>query len=253
MHYVIGDIHGCYDDMLLLINKINNKDPEAVFLFLGDFLDRGPKILETAKWMMAHISKDGKYQCIMGNHEEMAISWYYNKYLTNSSPILPVSRYDFHKTAVEMESKELEQLVQFLESLPLYKMIHLNDTLYCIVHAWYDEKKMDTNTLLWERKENNVHFDGIIIHGHTPTVPANNPAYKRYGMIHYGTNAINMDGGCYMRYRHPNNPYPFMLCGLCLETREEIYPEEIRNRFKTEKAYELYKKNCLNGTDRNEV
>lgn len=44
MHYCIGDIHGCFDEMLLLIQKIENTDKDAEFIFLGDFIDRGPKV-----------------------------------------------------------------------------------------------------------------------------------------------------------------------------------------------------------------
>ena len=38
-HYVIGDVHGCYEDFLLLKERI---DPEATIILAGDFLDREP-------------------------------------------------------------------------------------------------------------------------------------------------------------------------------------------------------------------
>ena len=41
-HYVIGDVHGCYEDFLLLKEKIEKRDPEATIILTGDFLDRGP-------------------------------------------------------------------------------------------------------------------------------------------------------------------------------------------------------------------
>ena len=39
-HYVIGDVHGCYEDFLLLKERI--RDPEATIILTGDFLDREP-------------------------------------------------------------------------------------------------------------------------------------------------------------------------------------------------------------------
>lgn len=38
-HYVIGDVHGCYEDFLLLKERI---DPDATIILTGDFLDREP-------------------------------------------------------------------------------------------------------------------------------------------------------------------------------------------------------------------
>ena len=36
MHYVIGDVHGCYDEMIALLNKIEARDSEAIIYFVGD-------------------------------------------------------------------------------------------------------------------------------------------------------------------------------------------------------------------------
>ena len=76
MHYVIGDVHGCYNEMLSLINKIEVQDNEPIIYFVGDFIDRGPKVWEVLQWMMEHISKDGRYRAVRGNHEQMVIEWY---------------------------------------------------------------------------------------------------------------------------------------------------------------------------------
>lgn len=42
---VIGDIHGCYDEMIALINKIGVTDDDLI-VSLGDIVDRGNKSLE---------------------------------------------------------------------------------------------------------------------------------------------------------------------------------------------------------------
>ena len=41
----MSDIHGCYDDMLMMIEKIKLSD-EDVLVFAGDYIDRGPKSYE---------------------------------------------------------------------------------------------------------------------------------------------------------------------------------------------------------------
>ena len=45
MHYVIGDIHGCYQDMMALLNKIESQDQDAQIIFVGDFIDLGLAII----------------------------------------------------------------------------------------------------------------------------------------------------------------------------------------------------------------
>ena len=52
MHYVIGDVHGCYDEMIALLQKIEERDSEAIIYFVGDFIDRGPKVWEVLEWAM---------------------------------------------------------------------------------------------------------------------------------------------------------------------------------------------------------
>ena len=43
MHYAIGDVHGCFDELMLLIRKILKKDKDAKFILIGDLIERGPK------------------------------------------------------------------------------------------------------------------------------------------------------------------------------------------------------------------
>ena len=76
MHYVIGDVHGCYDEMMALLEKIEQMDEDAKIIFVGDFVDRGPKVDKVLNWCMEHITPDGKYQAVRGNHEQMILEWY---------------------------------------------------------------------------------------------------------------------------------------------------------------------------------
>ena len=50
MHYVIGDVHGCYDELAALLTIIERKDKAARFILLGDLIDRGPKVWEVLYW-----------------------------------------------------------------------------------------------------------------------------------------------------------------------------------------------------------
>ena len=59
---VIGDLHGCYEEALDLLDKVHASASDRV-IFAGDLVDRGPKPRECVELAM-------KYECILGNHEE---------------------------------------------------------------------------------------------------------------------------------------------------------------------------------------
>lgn len=82
---IIGDIHGCFDELKLLLEKMgytidikiddaNRKDyvvtPPAgrKAVFLGDLVDRGPGVVEVLKLVM-NMVKSGDALCVPGNHE----------------------------------------------------------------------------------------------------------------------------------------------------------------------------------------
>ncbi|WP_155885994.1 metallophosphoesterase [Lachnospira multipara] len=48
-HYVVGDIHGCFDEWITLKNNIEKIDEEACFILLGDIIDRGNKSFANLK------------------------------------------------------------------------------------------------------------------------------------------------------------------------------------------------------------
>ena len=67
--YVVGDIHGCFDQLQFLVNA-HHIDPIRDRLFaVGDLIDRGPDSLAALQWM----DKPWFHACL-GNHEEMLLS-----------------------------------------------------------------------------------------------------------------------------------------------------------------------------------
>lgn len=61
---IIGDIHGCFDELLDLLAAAQLKD-EDVVVSVGDLVDRGPKPAEVIAWFRA---RPGAV-VLMGNHE----------------------------------------------------------------------------------------------------------------------------------------------------------------------------------------
>lgn len=74
---IIGDIHGCYDELCELLEKLGYiiDNSQGVYspqhrkaVFLGDLVDRGPKSPEVLKLVMSMV-KSGKGFCVIGNHD----------------------------------------------------------------------------------------------------------------------------------------------------------------------------------------
>ncbi len=78
---LIGDIHGHHDSLIALLRKLGYeksgagyRHPQRRAIFLGDFIDRGPKqrsVLETVRAM----TEAGAALAVMGNHELNAIAY----------------------------------------------------------------------------------------------------------------------------------------------------------------------------------
>lgn len=64
--YVMSDIHGCYDEFIALLQKIDfNHDIDQLYL-VGDLINRGPKSLKVMKYLMKH---ESSIFPVLGNHD----------------------------------------------------------------------------------------------------------------------------------------------------------------------------------------
>lgn len=74
---IIGDVHGCYDELVALLEKLGYckaiagayEHPEGrKLIFLGDLVDRGPRIPDVV-WLVMENVRAGSAFCVPGNHD----------------------------------------------------------------------------------------------------------------------------------------------------------------------------------------
>lgn len=75
MYDIIGDVHGCYDELLLLLDRLGYTEDQGIYrhpegrklVFVGDITDRGPKSIACLLFVTKHVrSKQALY--VPGNH-----------------------------------------------------------------------------------------------------------------------------------------------------------------------------------------
>ena len=69
--YVIGDLQGCHDQTVALVDRILAQEEQAPsILFTGDLINRGPDSLATLRYVHAlAAASSGRIDTVLGNHD----------------------------------------------------------------------------------------------------------------------------------------------------------------------------------------
>lgn len=118
--YAIGDIQGCYNELLDLLSLIEFNPQKDVLWFTGDLINRGSQSLDVLRF----VKSLGKSAIsVLGNHDL--------HYLAVASQCEPLQKKDtFHDI---LAAPDAEELFQFVRQFPL---IHHDPQLkFTMVHA----------------------------------------------------------------------------------------------------------------------
>lgn len=190
---VIGDIHGCYKELVTLINylrknkKYNPKKDKIIFL--GDYIDRGENSRRVIKYIRGLQTENSNVIALLGNHEDMLLN-----YIKSGDLNWLNNGYSTTIKSYKGNSEDFFSDIEWMKQLPLYH----EDKHYIYVHAGINKNlpidKQNKDTLLWTREEfyNNPNkYYKPVIFGHTPTLFFEN----RRSPIFFDNN-INIDTGC---------------------------------------------------------
>ena len=227
MHYVISDVHGCYDLFLKMLDKINFSEDDTLYL-LGDMIDREPDGIR----LMQDVMRRKNVVPFLGNHEDML----YRVIRSIGKKLTKAERLEVEETLIcwveynggdvtwdawrALSEAERKELLDYLETFSVYEELTVGENEYLLVHAGIGKYAPDKDPadctlheLIWERMDYDKSYfpDTYIVSGHTPTVLID-PNY--IGRIYRKNNHIAVDCGA---------AFTGTLGCLCLETLEEIY------------------------------
>ncbi|WP_261132614.1 bis(5'-nucleosyl)-tetraphosphatase PrpE [Bacillus sp. Marseille-Q3570] len=222
---VIGDIHGCYTELIQLIEELEyTTDTNGEFhhpdnrklVFLGDLTDRGPESIKVIRLVFKLVTQ-GIALYSPGNHCDKLYRYFQGRDVQ--------VRHGLETTVAEFKDLEQQEKVEIssmfkelFENAPLY--LQLDDKKLIVAHAGIREdfigqthKRVKTFVLYGditgEKHENgmpvrrdwaqNYQGERIIVYGHTPV-----PEPRQVG------HTINIDTGCVFggaltAYRYPED------------------------------------------------
>jgi serine/threonine protein phosphatase 1 len=174
--YVVGDIHGCLDELEYLLDGIAPGRDDTV-CFLGDYVDRGPSPKGVIERLIRLDTEGPRCVFLKGNHEDMFLAYlgypghYGDAFLFNGGETtmasygIPASR--GRAAADRLPPSHLDFLLR------LQTQVQLGDFL--CVHAGVRPNRslseQSDEDLLWIREDfilNEHPFPVTVLFGHTP-------------------------------------------------------------------------------------
>ncbi len=116
--FAVGDIHGCFDELKNLLERIGFEPGRDDLFLTGDLINRGPKSLAAIRWVMDHGSQ---VRFVLGNHDLHLIASF-----------LGVGKGDSRDTILEiLRAPDCPAIVDWLRHAPLA----IRERDFFLVHA----------------------------------------------------------------------------------------------------------------------
>ena len=177
--YVVGDIHGCSEELASLLEALP-LEPLDQLIFLGDYVDRGPDSKGVVSYLIDWQRK-GEQEVVFlkGNHEDMFLSYlglagkYGEMFLFNGGGATLAS-YGIsprNNAPEEALSRIPRSHLDFLLGLKTYYLVEPFLCVHAGIHPSKPLERQSEEELLWIRDEFilNPHLlPYTVLFGHTP-------------------------------------------------------------------------------------
>jgi serine/threonine protein phosphatase 1 len=171
--FAIGDIHGSFDRLQELMQKIPIDFARDTLVFIGDYIDRGPASVEVVDYLIDLKKQVPQTIFLKGNHEDML-----EKYLDGTDRFTYLLN-GGQNTLDSYLSKNLQSELYPIPSdhMEFFKTLRLyyETEAYIFVHAGLRPKvplaSQETEDLLWIRDKfiySKYNFGKTVVFGHTP-------------------------------------------------------------------------------------
>lgn len=198
---VVGDIHGCHDELMELLEKANFSDEDRV-VGVGDLVTKGPKNREVLQLFMS----DARFSTVIGNHD-LALR---RRWLGEEIELKPAQK-EAHK---ELKG-EKDAYTAYFSTLPFiidlgtHLVVHAGLRPSVELHSQTTSDLTLIRTLGADRESDegtpwyHVYYgEKVVLFGHWPA-----PEPRR------GKKAIGLDTGCV---------YGYQLTAYIIETEEFV-------------------------------
>lgn len=161
---LIGDVHGHADKLIELLQKLgysysdnHYSHPTRTVIFVGDYIDRGPKIRETLTIIKQMVDR-GSAVALMGNHEYNALCFHFQEIEgghLRKHLIKNIAQHYETLKQFQNRQEEYEEYLEWFKTLPLF----YETESFRAVHACWDDENIK---YLKERLEKDRLTDDLI-------------------------------------------------------------------------------------------
>lgn len=147
---IIGDVHGCEGALVRLLEQMGYKlqqgvwrHPSRMVLFLGDIIDRGPRIRETLH-LVRNMVEAEQAICLMGNHEYYLLCWATKRADDPKAYLQPHTPRTERRALATFKQfaaypEEFKDFQEWFYHLPLF----IENDRFRLVHACWDQAIID--------------------------------------------------------------------------------------------------------------